>query len=133
MSKKISCYDYTVFVDDMLAKNWVLSSFGSEPLIWEDYHDSISSCCGVRCQVRTMSFGRLIGKLEICDRCFEQEKKFIEFLMSFDETEDLILDEGLLDTRSLSHEQMESLKKHKLSKEEKKRKELEKLGQIRLF
>lgn len=133
MSRNVSSYDYVQFVDSMIAKEWILGNFGSEPIIWEDYHYSVSSCCGKPCFLRTLSFGRFIGQLEICDHCLEIEKQFVDSLLSFDETEDLIMDEGLVDTRSMSPEQMESLKRYKRTKEEKKRSELEKLGQGRLF
>lgn len=137
----VDSYTFTRLNDLRLCKQYLIGEGWDTLFVMEDYH--LGTCCGKGSsdgrtmelkQVRTISYGRIRG-CETCDECIAVEKDFLDMLKAFDETDEFEFDAGkaMNEIRSQDRAFEELKRKHKLSKDEKRRQELEAQGQGRLF
>lgn len=137
----VDSYTFTRLTDLRLCKQYLIGEGWDTLFVMEDYH--LGTCCGkgsidgrtlIEKQVRRISYGRIRG-VETCDQCIAIEKAFLDTLVEFDETIEFEFDAGeeMNEIRSQNRAFEELKRKHKLSKDEKRRKDLEAQGQGRLF
>lgn len=137
----VDSYTFTRLNDLKLCKQYLIGEGWDTLFVMEDYH--LGTCCGRGSsdgrtlelkQVRTISYGRIRG-VEHCDECIAIEKEFLDMLKAFDETDEFEFDAGeaMNEIKSQNRAFEELKRKHKLSKDEKRRQDLEAQGQGRLF
>lgn len=125
----------------VLAKRLLIDDLWDTVFVLEDYHQG--TCCGkgsedgytlIEKPVRNVMFGRLQG-IEVCDECIEVERVFLQSLYNFDATAKFDFDGGedFNEAREQNRAFEELKQKHRMTMEEKRRREWESLGQQRLF
>jgi len=132
----VDSHTFTEMSDLKSAKGYLIGGGWDTLFAMTDY---FSSNCHAHptsdvVQVRTVSYGRL-RSADICDRCLAIEKQFLDTLIAFDDAIQYDFDGGevINEVRDQNRAFAELQQKHKLSKDEKRRKELEAQGQGRLF
>ena len=138
--KLVDSYTYTRLNDLKICKEMFIGGGWDKVFVMQDPH--IGTCCGkgspdgrtlLPKTVKTISFGRIRG-IETCDECIAIEQRFIDELKAFDETIEFEFDAGdEFNEMRTQNKAFEKMKKEALTKDQKRRAELEAAGQGRLF
>lgn len=136
----VNSYAFTQMTDLRLMKQSIVGDGWDKVFVTDNPH--IGTCCGkgshdgrtlVPKTVKTIYFSRIRG-IETCDECISIEQKFVDELYSFDETVEFEFDGGAsINEARGQNKAFEKFKKEALTRDQKRRLELEAQGQGRLF